>query len=347
MPDISKTVLVTGGAGYIGSHACVELLEAGAKVIAVDNLSNSSDKAIARVREIVGEEAGKRLSFYKLDVADKSSLSRVFDENPGISAAIHFAGFKAVGESCGKPLEYYRNNIDATLTLCEVMQEHGVFDIVFSSSATVYGDNDIPYVETQEKKRTFSPYGWTKWMIEQILVDAAAADGRWNVVLLRYFNPIGAHPSGLIGEDPLGVPNNLMPYITQVAVGARPELHVFGDDYPTPDGTCRRDYIHVVDLAEGHVAALEWMDGRHGVEVFNLGCGEPVSVLELVHAFEAASRREIPYVVDCRRDGDLPEFWADAEKARKVLGWSAKRGVEEMCRDSWNWQKLNPAGYSE
>ena len=341
------TILVTGGAGYIGSHTCVELLKKGHEVVVFDNLSNSSEKAIERVKEIVGEELASHISFVKGDICDSEALNRVFDNHPGISSVIHFAGLKAVGESCRIPWNYYDNNITGTLRLCKAMEEHGVFDIVFSSSATVYGDNEVPYVETQEKRQTFSPYGWTKWMIEQILCDLASADDRWNVTLLRYFNPIGAHPSGLIGEDPKGIPNNLMPFIAQVAVGRRPELHVFGDDYPTPDGTCRRDYIHVVDLAVGHVDALEWMRGRHGVEVFNLGTGTPVSVLELVHAFEEESGQRIPYVIDARRDGDLPEFWANADKAGEVLNWKAKFGIEEMCRDTWNWQSKNPNGYGE
>lgn len=340
-----KAVLVTGGAGYIGSHTCVTLLEQGYEVVVADDLSNSSEKAIERVRSIVGAGAGTRLTFHETDILDQDALSDVFAAHPGISSVIHFAGKKAVGESVREPLDYYQNNITGTLSLLSMMEAHGVFDIVFSSSATVYGDNEVPYVETQEKRRTFSPYGWTKWMIEQILCDLSASDPRWNVVLLRYFNPIGAHPSGAIGEDPKGIPNNLMPYIAQVAVGRRPELHVFGGDYPTPDGTCRRDYIHVVDLAEGHVKALEWMEGRRGVEVFNLGTGSPISVLELVHAFEQASGQAVPYVMDDRRDGDLPEFWANADKARSVLGWSASHGVDDMCRDTWNWQSKNPNGY--
>ena len=343
----ARTILVTGGAGYIGSHTCVTLLEHGHKVVVMDNLSNSSERAIGRIQEIVGEELAENISFHRGDICDAGDLEEVFIANPDISSVIHFAGLKAVGESCRIPWDYYDNNISGTLRLCKAMAEHGVFDIVFSSSATVYGDNEPPYVETQEKRRTFSPYGWTKWMIEQILTDMAAADARWNVTLLRYFNPIGAHPSGLIGEDPKGIPNNLMPYVAQVAVGRRPELHVFGDDYPTEDGTCRRDYIHVVDLAAGHVDALEWMEGRHGVEIFNLGTGNPVSVLELVHAFEDACGHEIPYVVDPRRDGDLPEFWANADKAHAVLGWEAKYGIAEMCRDTWNWQSKNPDGYGD
>lgn len=341
------TILVTGGAGYIGSHTCVTLLESGYDVVVFDNLSNSSSKAIDRVREIVGSDLASKIDLFVGDICNPDELDAVFSEHPGIKSVIHFAGLKAVGESCHKPLSYYQNNVAGTLCLCDVMARHGVFDIVFSSSATVYGDNDIPYTETQERRRTFSPYGWTKWMIEQILCDLASADDHWNVVLLRYFNPIGAHPSGLIGEDPKGIPNNLMPFIAQVAVGRRPELHVFGDDYPTPDGTCRRDYIHVVDLAEGHVSALEWMEGRHGVEVFNLGTGNPVSVLELVHAFEDQSGRRVPYVIHARRDGDLSEFWANADKAGEVLNWKAKFGIEEMCRDTWNWQSQNPNGYGE
>ena len=343
---MSKKILVTGGAGYIGSHTCVELLESGYDVVVVDDLSNSSEKAIERIREIVGEELGKNIHFYKVNILDRASMSRVLDEND-IYGVIHFAGLKAVGESCQKPLEYYHNNVEGTIALCAEMKNHGIKNIVFSSSATVYGDAPIPYVEGREGKGCSSPYGWTKMMIEQILRDVAAADPEWNVVLLRYFNPIGAHESGLIGEDPQGIPNNLMPYIAQVAVGRLPELHVFGDDYPTPDGTCRRDYIHVVDLAKGHVDALAWQDGKHGVEVFNLGTGNGTSVFEIVHAFEDACGHEIPYVIDGRRAGDLPEFWADPAKANAVLGWKAERGIAEMCADTWRWQSANPMGYRE
>ena len=343
---MSKTILVTGGAGYIGSHTAVVLLESGYQVVVVDDLSNSSEKAIDRVREIVGPELGANLSFFKIDLNDKPALDALLDKTP-IDAAIHFAGFKAVGESVKKPIMYYRNNINATLNLIESMSEHGCKNIIFSSSATVYGDNQPPFVESTPKGSPASPYGWTKWMIEQILADVATSDPEWNVVLLRYFNPIGAHPSGLIGEDPKGIPNNLMPYITQVAVGKRPELHVFGDDYPTVDGTCLRDYIHVVDLAKGHVAALGWMDGRTGVEVFNLGSGTGTSVLEIVHAFSKACGHDIPYVIDPRREGDLPYFWADAAKAWEVMGWKTELGIDEMCRDSWNWQSHNPDGYGE
>ena len=339
-------ILVTGGAGYIGSHTCVELIENGYDVVVVDDLSNSSAKAIERIKEIVGEEKADKIHFIKLNILDRPSLARVFKEND-IDSVIHFAGLKAVGESCRIPLSYYHNNIEGTVSLLEMMREAGVKNIVFSSSATVYGDNDVPYIETQDKRHTFSPYGWTKWMIEQIMCDVAKADPEWNVVLLRYFNPIGAHPSGLIGEDPKGIPNNLVPYISQVAVGRRPELHVFGDDYPTEDGTCRRDYLHVVDLAKGHVMALDWMEGRKGVEIFNLGTGTPASVFEVIRAFEKASGKEIPYVIDPRRDGDLPEFWANADKARDVLGWTADYTIDDMCRDAWNWQSNNPNGYED
>jgi UDP-glucose 4-epimerase len=337
-------ILVTGGAGYIGSHTCVELIENGYDVIVVDDLSNSSAKAIERIKEIVGEEKAGKIHFIKLNILDRPSLSKVFAEY-AIDSVIHFAGLKAVGESCRIPLSYYHNNIEGSISLLEVMREHGVKNIVFSSSATVYGDNEVPYIETQDKRHTFSPYGWTKWMIEQIMCDLAKADPEWNVVLLRYFNPIGAHPSGLIGEDPKGIPNNLVPYISQVAVGRRSELHVFGDDYETEDGTCRRDYLHVVDLAKGHVMALDWMKGKTGVEIFNLGTGTPASVLEVIRAFEAASGCKIPYVIDPRREGDLPEFWANADKARNVLGWTAENTLDDMCRDAWNWQSNNPNGY--
>ena len=337
----NKKILLTGGAGYIASHTAVALIESGHEVVIADDLVNSSQEAVRRVEQITGAS----IPFYELDVADKTALDQMFREEP-ISAVIHFAGLKAVGESVEKPLAYYRNNLDTTLTLLEVMADHEVKNIVFSSSATVYGEeNEPPYVEDMRKGACSNPYGWTKSFIEQILSDAAAADPKLSVVLLRYFNPIGAHPSGLIGEDPQGIPNNLMPFVSQVAIGRRDKLTVFGGDYDTPDGTCRRDYIHVMDLAEGHVAAVDYATQHTGVEVFNLGTGTPYSVLEIVHAFEAASGQKIPYVIGARRAGDLPENWADTAKAGEILGWKAKRGIEDMCRDSWNWQQKNPMGY--
>ena len=334
-------ILLAGGAGYIGSHTAVCLLQAGHDVTIVDNYANSCPEAVRRIEQI----AGRKADCFQADVKDRDTLLRIFREKP-VDCVIHLAGLKAVGESVGNPIEYYRNNIDTTLSLLEVMRETGVHDFVFSSSATVYGEeNPIPYLETMKKGSCSSPYGWTKSMMEQILTDAAAADPELSVVLLRYFNPIGAHPSGLIGEDPQGIPNNLMPYIAQVAVGRREHLTIFGDDYDTADGTCRRDYIHVCDLAEGHRLAVEYAHEHRGVEIFNLGTGKPCSVLELVHAFEEASGVSIPYVIGPRRDGDLPQFWANADKARAVLGWQAGRGIGEMCRDTWNWQKNNPEGY--
>lgn len=334
-------ILLAGGAGYIGSHTAVSLLEAGHDVVIVDNFANSSPVAIDRVREVTG----KAVISYETDVTDKDAMMQIFAEND-IHCVIHFAGLKGVGESGEIPLKYYRNNIDTTLTLLECMAQAGVYNIVFSSSATVYGDaNPIPYVETMTRGRSSHPYGWTKIMMEQIFEDTAKADRDLSVVLLRYFNPIGAHPSGRLGEDPRGVPNNLMPYLTQVAVGRREQLTVFGGDYPTPDGTCRRDYLHIMDLAEGHLSAVEYAAAHKGIEVFNLGTGTPYSVLEIIHAFERATGVEIPYVIGDRRPGDLLEFWANADKAEAVLGWKAKRGLEEMCRDAWNWQSRNPMGY--
>ena len=338
-------VLVTGGCGFIGSHTVVCLLEQGYQVVIVDNLSNASEKVLDRIDQIVGPEAAGRLSFYRADVNDREALECIFDEEP-VDRVIHFAGYKAVGESVAKPIEYYSNNIGNTLTLVDVMREHGVKSIIFSSSATVYGDPDaLPLTEESPKKPATNPYGWTKWMIEEILRSVTIADPEWDVVLLRYFNPIGAHPSGLIGEDPKGIPNNLLPYVAQVAVGRRDAVHVFGDDYDTPDGTGVRDYIHVMDLAAGHVAALAWMNGRTGCEVFNLGTGNGTSVLEIVRAFSAACGRELPYVVEPRRAGDVTANYADCTKAREMLGWEAKYGIAEMCRDSWNWQSKNPNGY--
>lgn len=340
-------VLVTGGAGFIGSHTVVELLQSGYHVVIVDDLSNSSERVIDRIGQIVGEEAASRLAFRKLDVNDKAALEKVFEEFL-IDRVIHFAGYKAVGESVQKPIEYYSNNLGNTLTLVDVMRNHNCKSIVFSSSATVYGDPDsLPLTEESPKKPATNPYGWTKWMIEQILSDLTVADDEWNVVLLRYFNPIGAHPSGLIGEDPKGIPNNLVPYVAQVAVGNRDAVHVYGDDYDTPDGTGVRDYIHVMDLASGHVAALAWMNGRTGVEIFNLGTGKGSSVLDIIKAFSAACGRDLPYVIEPRRAGDVTANYADCSKAKRELGWEARYDINDMCRDSWNWQSHNPNGYED
>ena len=335
------TILVTGGAGYIGSHTLVELLSAGHSVVVADNLCNASPAALKRVEEITR----KSVPFYEVDIRDRAGLSAVLDEWR-CDACIHFAGLKAVGESVAKPWEYYENNIGGTLTLLDVLRQHGCKNIIFSSSATVYGDPaQIPITEECPKGICTNPYGWTKWMIEQILTDMHKADKAWNVVLLRYFNPIGAHPSGLIGEDPNGIPNNLMPYITQVAVGRLEKLHVFGNDYDTLDGTGVRDYIHVVDLARGHVAALDAVRNGCGVEVFNLGTGRGYSVLEMVRAFEKVNGVKIPYVIDPRRPGDIAVCYSAPDKALKLLGWLAEYGIEEMVRDSWNWQRKNPKGY--
>lgn len=336
-------VLLAGGAGYIGSHTAVELLNAGHQVVIVDDYSNSSPEAVHRIEKITG----KRVISYEADVKNKEKMRYIFSENH-IDCVIHFAGLKAVGESVRLPLKYYRNNIDTTLTLLDCMEEAGVNQFVFSSSATVYGEeNTPPYVETMHRGRCSNPYGWTKVMMEQILEDAAKANPELSVILLRYFNPIGAHESGLIGEDPQGIPNNLMPYIAQVAVGRRDHLTVFGGDYPTPDGTCLRDYIHVMDLANGHVKAVEYAANHKGVEVFNLGTGTPYSVLDIIHAFEGATGVKVKYEIGPRRAGDLPKFWADSTKAQKVLGWHAKRTLEDMCRDTWNWQSKNPEGYKK
>ena len=325
-------VLVTGGCGYIGSHTVVELIEAGYEVVIADNLCNAKPDIPERIQKITGILP----AFYEINVADKEALSRVFAENK-IDAVIHFAGLKAVGESCKIPLKYYRNNLDSSMTLLEVMEEYGCNCFVFSSSATVYGpDNPIPYVETMPAHVCTNPYGWTKTMIEQILRDYSATRPDFSAVLLRYFNPIGAHESGLLGDDPNGIPNNLMPYIARVAAGQLEKLTVFGDDYDTPDGSCRRDYLHVVDLAKGHLKAIEYAMNHSGTEAINLGTGNGVSVLELVHAFENATGVKVPYVIGPRRAGDLPEFWADAKKAEKLLGWKAEKSIEDMCRDSWN-----------
>ena len=339
------TVLVTGGAGFIGSHTVVELLNAGYNAVIVDDLSNASEKVVDRIDTIVGEERAKNLTFYKADVNDRAALEQIFADNQ-IDRVIHFAGFKAVGESVSKPIEYYTNNLGNTLNLLDVMREHDCKDIIFSSSATVYGDPDsLPLTEQSPKKNATNPYGWTKWMIEQVLTDVHTADPSWNVVLLRYFNPIGAHPSGLIGEDPAGIPNNLVPYVAQVAVGKREAVHVFGDDYDTPDGTGVRDYIHVCDLATGHAAALKWMNGREGVEIFNLGTGKGSSVLDVIKAFSSACGKKIPYVIDPRRPGDVTANYADCSKAEREMGWKAQYDLADMCRDSWNWQSHNPNGY--
>ncbi|MBQ6795823.1 MAG: UDP-glucose 4-epimerase GalE [Clostridia bacterium] len=332
-------VLLTGGAGYIGSHTCIELLAAGHEAVIVDNYSNSKPEALNRIKEI----SGKDFTFYEADCCDKDALRKIFSENK-IDAVIHFAGLMAVGESVRIPISYYRNNIDSSLALLEVMEEAGCNKIVFSSSATVYGvPKQVPLVEGMDTGCT-NPYGWTKYMIEQILTDASVANKDLSVVLLRYFNPIGAHESGRIGEDPNGIPNNLMPFITQVAVGKLPQLSVFGDDYPTHDGTGVRDYIHVVDLAKGHVKAIEYADKNTGTEIFNLGTGIGYSVLDVVKAFEKANDLKINYVIKERRPGDVAECYANASKALEKLGWKAEKNLEDMCRDSWNWQKNNPKG---
>ena len=339
-------VLVTGGAGFIGSHTVVQLLEGGYQVVIVDDLSNSSAVAVDRVKTIVGDEAAKNLTFYEANVLDRDAMNKIFDTHQ-IDRVIHFAGFKAVGESVSKPVEYYHNNIENTLVLVDVMRNHGCKSIIFSSSSTVYGDPDNPPVtEEDPKKPATNPYGWTKWMIEQILMDVHTADPEWDVVLLRYFNPIGAHPSGLIGEDPKGIPNNLVPYVAQVAVGKLEAVQVFGNDYPTPDGTGVRDYIHVVDLARGHVCAIRKLETNCGLFICNLGTGKGYSVLEVLHAFEKACGKQIPYVIDPRRPGDIAECYADPTKAKNELGWVAQYGIEDMCADSWNWQQKNPDGYN-
>ena len=336
-------ILVTGGAGFIGSHTCVELLNAGYEVTVIDNLYNSSEKAISRVKEI----AGKDLDFVEGDILDKECLDRIFEEQK-IDAVIHFAGLKAVGESVRMPVEYYSNNITGTLTLINSMREHDCKNIIFSSSATVYGDPAfVPITEECPKGTCTNPYGWTKWMLEQILTDVQTSDPEWNVILLRYFNPIGAHESGMIGEDPKGIPNNLVPYIAQVAIGKLEQLNVFGNDYDTPDGTGVRDYIHVVDLARGHVNAIRKLADKEGVSVFNLGTGHGYSVLQVVEAFGKACGHDIPYVIKPRRAGDISTCYCDPAKAERELGWKAEYGIEEMCRDSWNWQSKNPNGYRD
>ena len=336
-------VLVTGGAGYIGSHTCVELLERGYGVIVADNLVNSSAKSLERVQQITG----KSLDFYEIDVRDRAALDRIFEKHD-INCAIHFAGLKAVGESVAMPLEYYDNNLNSTITLCRAMKDHGVKNIVFSSSATVYsGDNEMPLKESSRTGMCTNPYGWTKYMSEQILRDTAFADEEWSIALLRYFNPIGAHKSGLIGEDPRGIPNNLMPFISQVAVGRRDHLNVFGNDYDTHDGTGVRDYIHVVDLARGHVCAIEYMQKHKGENVFNLGTGMGYSVLDMVKAFERVTGIKIPYEIVARRPGDLATVYSSPDKSAELLGWTAQYNLDDMCRDTWAWQSKNPMGYGE
>ena len=337
-------ILVTGGAGFIGSHTCVELLNAGYEIVVVDNYYNANPKSLERVKELTGKD----FKSYECDIRDSEGMDKIFKENK-IDAVIHFAGLKAVGESCQKPIEYYDNNIGGTLKLCDVMRNNGCKNIVFSSSATVYGMKNVsPLKETMKTGGTTNPYGTTKYMIEIILEDIYKSDNEWNVTLLRYFNPIGAHESGRIGENPSGIPNNLMPYITQVAIGKRPFLSVYGNDYDTPDGTCIRDYIHVVDLADGHVKAVNnILDGKKGVQIFNLGTGKGYSVLVIVKAFSKAYGQELPYKIAPRRPGDLAVCFSDPSKAKEVLGWEAKRGIDDMCRDSWNWQSKNPNGYDD
>lgn len=337
------SILVTGGAGYIGSHTCIELLAQGYEVVIVDNLYNSCEEAVRRIEEL----SGKKVSFYKADLLDKEAVEEIF-EKESIESVIHFAGLKAVGESVQKPLEYFHNNLTGTLILCDVMRHHGVKSIVFSSSATVYGNPaSVPIYEDFPLSVT-NPYGRTKLMIEEILQDVVVSDPEWKVILLRYFNPVGAHKSGRIGENPRGIPNNLTPYITQVAVGKLDHVNVFGNDYDTPDGTGVRDYIHVVDLALGHVKAIEKinaMDG--GVKIYNLGTGIGYSVLEVIEAFRKATGKEIPYVIGPRRAGDIATCYAATDKAEKELGWKAQRGLDEMCEDAWRWQSMNPDGYPE
>ena len=336
-------VLVTGGAGYIGSHTCVELIEAGHEPVVIDNLVNSNPESLNRVKMITGKE----VPFYEGDVRNETLLNTIFSEHD-IGCVIHFAGLKAVGESVAKPLEYYENNLCSTMTLCRVMGKRGVKRIVFSSSATVYsGDNEMPLRETSKTGNCTNPYGWTKYMGEQILRDLTVADPEWSVVLLRYFNPVGAHASGLIGEHPNGIPNNLMPFISQTAIGKRHHLNVFGNDYDTHDGTGVRDYIHVVDLAKGHVAAISHLMKTPGESVFNLGTGTGYSVLDMVKAFETANGIPVPYEIAPRRPGDLATCYADPAKSAEKLGWKAEKTLADMCRDSWNWQSKNPMGFGE
>ena len=338
-------ILVTGGAGFIGSHTLIELYKAGHTAVVVDNLANSNPESLKRVAELIG--GGVTIPFHEVDVRDRAKLTQVLQQYT-FDACIHFAGLKAVGESVAKPWEYYENNINGTLVLVDCLRQNGCKNIIFSSSATVYGDPAmIPITEQCPKGHCTNPYGQTKSMLEEILMDMQKADPEWNIVLLRYFNPIGAHPSGRIGEDPKGIPNNLMPYITQVAVGKRPELGVFGNDYDTHDGTGVRDYIHVVDLARGHVKALQAIGSQCGLAIYNLGTGHGYSVLDLVKAFERANNITIPYSIKARRAGDIATCYSDPAKAERELGWVAEYGVDEMCRDAWNWQKNNPEGYAK
>ena len=338
------SVLVTGGAGYIGSHTCVELLNAGESVVILDNFSNSKPEVLDKIRQITGKD----FKFYEVDLVNELDVKRDFDENPDIDVVIHFAGLKAVGESVAKPLEYYQNNITGTLVLCNQMRAHGVKKIVFSSSATVYGSPKSLPIKEDFPLSTTNPYGTTKLMIERILTDCANADQNFHPVLLRYFNPVGAHESGKIGEDPNGIPNNLVPYITQTVVGKREKVHVFGNDYPTPDGTGVRDYIHVVDLAKGHAAVLPLFEkGFTGAKVYNLGTGKGYSVLDMIHAFSKAAGKDIPYVIDPRRPGDIPECYADCSKAYEELGWKAEKTLDDMCADSLRWQRMNPNGFED
>ena len=335
-------ILVSGGAGYIGSHTCIELLNAGYDVVVADNYYNASPVVLDRIKQITGKD----FRFYKADMTKHEDVEHIFSECPDITAVIQFAAYKAVGESVSKPIEYYYNNLNCTLVILDVMRHHNCHNFVFSSSATVYGDPaSVPITEDFPTGATTNPYGTTKVFTERILQDVCKADPSLNVALLRYFNPIGAHPSGLIGEDPHGIPNNLLPYIAQVAVGRRERLMVFGDDYPTPDGTCRRDYLHVMDLAAGHHRAACYTMEHPGVTAVNLGTGTPYSVLEVIEAFRKASGREVPYVIGPRRAGDLPEYWADAAKAKELFGWQAQYTLQDMCRDTWAWQSKNPQGY--
>ena len=335
-------ILVSGGAGYIGSHTCVELLAAGYDIVVADNYYNSCPEALARVKKIAGQD----FRFVEADMTDKDAVEKIFAENEDIDCVIQFAAYKAVGESVSKPIEYYSNNLACTLNILDVMRRHNCHNIIFSSSATVYGDPaSVPIREDFPVGGTTNPYGTTKVFTERILTDCCHADPELNVALLRYFNPIGAHPSGLIGEDPNGIPNNLVPYIAKVAVGKLEKVHVFGNDYPTPDGTGVRDYIHVVDLARGHVAAIKKLEQKPGLFICNLGTGHGYSVLDVINAFSKACGKEIPYVIDPRRPGDIAECWCDPSKAKRELGWEAQYGIEEMCAHSWNWQSHNPDGY--